>query len=318
MNRVALVGGLILAGLLPLFVRDYWLYVITIGLYYAVLSTSWSVLAGQVGIISFAHAAFAAIGAYTSALIVINLSLPILIGMIVGALMAGLLGLGIGILTLRMRGPYLALTTLAFSEILRIVLTAEYGLTRGSLGLNVPIIAGGNKTVQYYMALAILVATVGALWTILNTRWGLFFKAMREDEDGAAARGVATVRYRLYAFVITSALAGFAGGFYGHVVGIVSPRLATLSEMGLILAMSIVGGLEFIVGAAAGALLLQFLSEYLRAFVEWRLAIFGLLVVLSLRFTPNGLLTALYFWLTRTTRKFTTKASSWRNGERDV
>lgn len=303
MNRTLLLGGVILAMLLPLFVGKYWLYVFTIGLYYAMLSASWSMLVGQTGLISFAHAAFAAVGAYTSALLVINLGIPIPIGILSGGLMAGLFGLGIGALTLRMSGPYLALTTLAFSELLRIFLTAEYDLTRGSLGLDVPIIAGGNKVVLYYLALSILLGGLSILWAILRTRWGLFFKAMREDEDGAATRGIDTVRYRLYAFVITSAFAGLAGGFYGHVVGIVSPRMSTINEMGLILAMSIVGGLEFIIGAAVGALSLQVLYEYLRAYTEWRLTIFGLLVLLSLRFTPSGLLPAIYFWMRRHVRE---------------
>lgn len=275
---------------LPFWVRDYWLYVIIIGLYYAVLSSSWSLLAGQIGIISFAHAAFAAVGAYTSALLVLNFHVPIPIGMIAGAGAAALAGLGIGALTLRMRGPYLALTSLAFSEILRIFLTAEYDLTRGSYGLKVPLLADGNKTTLYFIALGILVLTLTVLWTLLRSRWGLFLLAMREDEDGAASRGVNTILYRQYAFMITSGFAGLAGAFLGHVVGIVSPRMAMIGEMGMILAMSVFGGMETIFGAAIGALMLQIFSEYLREFTEWRLAIFSGLVLLILRFAPEGLL----------------------------
>ena len=290
MNRIALIVFLFVAGLFPLFIKDYWLYVAIISLYYAVLSTSWAILAGQVGIISFAHAAFAAVGAYTSALMVIKLALPIPLGMISGAFTAALFGLGIGAMTLRMRGPYLALTTIGFSEIFRIFITAEYELTRGSYGLKVPLIAGADKIWMYYTGIAILMLTLFTFWTILHSRIGLFLLAMREDEDGAATRGVDTVRFRLYAFVISSAFAGLAGGFYAHVVGLVSPRMAMLSEMGLILAMSVFGGLESLLGAALGAIVLQTLSEYLRAFTEWRLAIFGALVLFTLRFSPEGLL----------------------------
>lgn len=284
---------------LPLWMRDYWLYVIIIGLYYAVLSSSWSLLAGQIGIISFAHAAFAAVGAYTSALLVLKLQVPIPVGMIAGAGTAALAGLGIGALTLRMRGPYLALTSLAFSEILRIFLTAEYQLTRGSYGLNVPLLADGNKTILYFIALGILVLTLTVLWILLRSRWGLFLLAMREDEDGAASRGVNTILYRQYAFMITSGFAGLAGAFLGHVVGIVSPRMAMIGEMGLILAMSVFGGMESILGAAIGALILQVFAESLREFTEWRLAIFSGLVLLILRFAPEGLLP----WATRHFRR---------------
>ena len=275
---------------LPLWVKDYWLYVIIIGLYYAVLSSSWSLLAGQIGIISFAHAAFAAVGAYTSALLVLKFQVPIPVGMIAGAGAAAIAGLGIGALTLGMRGPYLALTSLAFSEIFRIFLTAEFQLTRGSYGLKVPILADGNKTILYFVSLGILALTLTVLWALLRSRWGLFLLAMREDEDGAASRGINTILYRQYAFMITSGFAGLAGAFLGHVVGIVSPRMAMIGEMGMILAMSVFGGMETIFGAAIGALVLQVFSEYLRDFTEWRLAIFSGLVLLILRFAPEGLL----------------------------
>jgi len=286
---------LLFAAAIPYMFKDYWLYVIIIGVYYAILSTSWSMLAGQVGIISFAHAAFAAVGAYTSSLMVTKLGVPIPVGMLAGAGIAGIFGLFIGSLTLRMRGPYLALTTLGFSEIFRIFLTAEYELTRGSYGLRVPLIFGGNKVASYYIGLGLLVITVFSLSIMLRSKLGLFLLAMREDEDGAATRGVNTVFYRLYAFVVTSAFAGIAGGFYAHVVGLVSPRMAMIGEMGLVLAMGVFGGMESFLGAALGAIILQTLTEFLRAFEQWRLAIFGALVLFTLRFTPEGILPKLFF-----------------------
>ena len=294
MKRLPSIGLLVLAILFPLFYKDYWLYVAVISLYYAILSSSWSMLAGQVGIISFAHAAFAAVGAYTSAILVIHLQIPIAVGILLGSCAAAGFGFLIGALTLRMRGPYLALTTLGFSEIFRIFLTAEYDLTRGSYGLQVPLMFAGNKILTYYTGLGLLVMTLWVLYRILDSKIGLFLQAMREDEDGAATRGVNTVYYRLYAFVITSAFAGLAGGFYAHVVGLVSPRMALISEMGLILAMSIFGGLESLLGAALGAIALQGLTEYLRTFEEWRLAVFGALVLFTLRFSPEGILPKFY------------------------
>ncbi len=296
MNRVIPSLLLIAAAAFPLFFRQYWLYVVTIGLYYAILASSWSMLAGQVGLISFAHAAFAGIGAYTSALLVIHLGLPIPVTMLAGAMAAALVGLGIGALTLRMRGPYLALTTLAFSEIFRIFITAEYELTQGSIGLKVPLILGGSKPLSYYTGLGLFLVTLATLAGVLRSRVGLFLVAMREDEDGAETRGVNTVSYRLIAFVLTSAFAGLAGGFYAHVVGLVSPQMTRIGEMGLILAMSVFGGLESLLGAALGALILQGLTEYLRIFTEWRLAIFGALVLCILRFAPAGILPTLYLY----------------------
>ena len=289
-------GVLCLAAALffPLFFKEYWLYVGVIALYYAVLTTSWSVLAGQVGLISFAHVAFAGVGAYTSAMLVIRASLPIPLAMAAGALAAALLGCGIGVLTLRMRGPYLALTTLAFSEILRIFITAEYPLTQGSMGLKVPLLFAGNKLYSYYTGLFLLVLVMAVLFSVLRSRVGLFLIAMREDEDGAATRGVNTVAFRLLAFVLTSACAGLAGGYYAHVVGLVSPQMIRLGEMGLVLAMGVFGGLESLLGAAIGAVVLQAMTEYLRIFAEWRMAVFGALVLFTLKFAPQGILPRLY------------------------
>jgi branched-chain amino acid transport system permease protein len=288
----------------PLFFQDYWLYVGIISLYYAMLASSWSMLAGQVGLISFAHVAFAGIGAYTSAFLVAQTQFPIPLAMTLGALNAAMFGLGIGALTLRMRGPYLALTTLAFSEILRIFITAEYQLTQGSIGLQVPLIFGGNKIYSYYTGLALFILTTGVLKLVLQSRVGLFLTAMREDEDGAATRGVNTVAFRLLAFVATSAFAGLAGGYYAHVVGLVSPQMIRLGEMGLILAMSVFGGLESLLGAALGAVALQSLTEYLRIFAEWRLAIFGALVLFTLKFAPEGILPRLFLFVGVVMKRF--------------
>jgi branched-chain amino acid transport system permease protein len=260
------------------------------------LASSWSMLAGQVGLISFAHVAFAGIGAYTSALLVSQAQVPIPLAMTFGALSAATFGLGFGALTLRMRGPYLALTTLAFSEILRIFITAEYQLTQGSIGLQVPLIFSGNKIYSYYTGLFLFILTTGVLKLLLQSRVGLFLVAMREDEEGAATRGINTVAFRLLAFVVTSGIAGLAGGYYAHVVGLVSPQMIRLGEMGLILAMSVFGGLESLLGAAIGAVALQSLTEYLRIFAEWRLAVFGALVLFTLMFAPEGILPRLFFY----------------------
>ena len=290
---------LIFAVSFPFLFRDYWLYVATISLYYAILASSWSMLAGQVGLISFAHAAFAGIGAYTSALLVIHQEVAAPVSMLGGALVAALVGLGIGALTVRMRGPYLALTTLGFSELFRIFITAEYGLTQGSIGLKVPLMVEGDRVLSYYTGLALFVLTVVTLTGVLRSRVGLFLVAMREDEDGASTRGINTVYYRLVAFVLTSAFAGLAGGFYAHVVGLVSPQMTRIGEMGLILAMSVFGGLESLLGAALGAIILQGLTEYLRIFTEWRLAIFGALVLFTLKLAPEGVLPRAYVYAER-------------------
>jgi branched-chain amino acid transport system permease protein len=290
MRRAAGVAllGVVLA--MPLVLRGYWLYVLTIGFYYAILSSSWALLAGYAGLISFAHAAFSAVGAYTSALLVLHLGIPPVVGLLLGGLSAALFGLGIGLLTLKMRGPYLALTTIAFSEILRIFLTAEYDLTRGSYGLRVPpLVSGSSRVPYYYVAVLLFLGTYFVMQHTVRSRVGLFLQAIREDEDGAIGRGVNVVGYRLLAFVMTSAFAGLAGAFYGHFILLVSPQITILPEMSMILAMAVLGGIESLAGAAVGAIGLELLAEYLREYVAWRLAMMGAIVLLVVRFLPNGL-----------------------------
>lgn len=287
---VIALAALLLFAVLPLVgLGEYWVYTLTIGFYYALLAASWSLLVGYVGRISFAQAAMSGLGAYTSVLAVLRLDLPIVVGVVLAVLVAGALGLVIGWLSLRLHGPYLGLTTIAFAEILRIAITAEHQWTEGSLGLRAPpLIAGGSRTAYYYAFLALLVASVAAMWLFLRSRIGLFFQAVREDEDAAASLGVGVTAWKVVAFAISTAFAGLAGAVYAHFVQLIAPSMMSLQEMGYILAMAVVGGFHNIIYAALGGVLLQLLLEGLREIGEWRLAIFGVVAIVMLRFAPNG------------------------------
>lgn len=284
-------AALVLFLALPLAgLADYWMYTLTIGFYYALLAASWSLLVGYVGRISFAQAAMAGLGAYASVLTVIALELPIALGLAAGFLLSGFAGLVIGWLSLRLHGPYLGLTTIAFAEILRIAVTAEHQWTAGSLGLQAPpLFEGGTRLLYYYLLLALLVASLALMWLLLRTRIGLFFQAIREDEDAAASLGVAVTAWKVTAFALSTGFAGLGGAAYAHVVQLIAPSMMSLQEMGFILAMAVIGGFHNIIYAALGGVLLQVLLEALREIGEWRLAIFGLIAILMLRFVPNGL-----------------------------
>lgn len=284
--------GALLAGFLalPLILGDYWIYTLTIGFYYAILAASWALLVGYVGRISFAQTAMAGLGGYASALGVQHLGLPPVIGLMLGVLVAGALGFAIGWLTLRLHGAYLGLTTIAFAEILRITATAEYGLTEGSRGLQVaPLLPDGSRTDYYYLFLAITVACLALMGWLLRSRLGLFFRSIREDEDGAASLGVNVTLWKMVAFAISSAFAGLAGGLYGQFVLLITPSMMSLQEMGIVLAMAVIGGFHNVLYAALGGVGLQVLLEALRELGEWRLVVFGLVTLLVLRLMPNGI-----------------------------
>ena len=299
----ALVGVAVVMGLflvLPLTVGEYWVYTVTIGLYYAILAASWSLLVGYVGRISFAQAAMSGLGGYISALSVQKLGLPIFVGLALGVLVAGALGYVIGRLTLRLHGAYLGLTTIAFGEILRITATAEHQLTQGSRGLpTAALIHGGTPVQYYYLFLAVTATCLALMWWLLSSRVGLFFQAIREDEDGAASLGVNVTMWKAVAFSISTAFAGLAGGLYAHFVQLITPSMMSLQEMGLILAMAVIGGFHNVIYAALGGVGLQVMLEALRELGEWRLVVFGLLTIAILRFMPNGIFGAIAAGLVR-------------------
>jgi branched-chain amino acid transport system permease protein len=282
-------GVLVLA--FPSLVNAYWLTVAILALFYAIVTASWALLAGYAGQFSFGHMAFVSLGAYTSGLLVMSFGVPIPLGMAAGVALCALVGAGIGYICLRMRGPYLALFTVAFSEVLRIVIVSENQVTGGSGGLEVtPLFHTRSDAPYYYLGLVLLAASLGLMVWLVRSRWGLFFRAIRENQEAAAAAGVKVLRFRVLAFAITTSFAGLAGGFFGHYIGILTPDIGSVDQMGLVVAMAVIGGAENLFAATVGALLCEALVEALRSYEQWRLVLFGALLLLTIRFARNGLL----------------------------
>jgi branched-chain amino acid transport system permease protein len=135
---------------------------------------------------------------------------------------------------------------------------------------------------------------------IVNSKIGLFFRSIREDEDAAAAMGVNVIRYKVLAFTISGFFAGLAGAFYGHYILLVSPHMMFIYEMGLIVSMVVIGGIESLIGPVFGAVILETLSEYLRVYGEYYRVIFGALLIITLKFSPRGLILPGFMALMRT------------------
>ncbi len=293
---IAVLGGLILVLVLPLFVQSYWLHVLITAYFYAILASSWALLAGYGGQFSFAHMAFMAIGAYVGGLVSIHLNIPLILSIVVGTLAAGLAGLIVGVLVLRFKAAYLALFTIAFSEILRTILRAEAQITRGDRGLKLgPLFPDSiSRVPDYYVLAGLLIVGLIFMYWLERSRIGLFLRAIREDEDAAAARGVDVVYYKVLVFVVTSMIAGLAGAIFANYVTIITPNIMVIPQMGLVIAMAIIGGVESLIAAAIGAILIQISLELLREFGAWRMVIFGALLIVTLRFASDGLLTTIF------------------------
>jgi branched-chain amino acid transport system permease protein len=282
-------GVLFLIAVLPAVVTNpYWQGVIIVSMYFAMLAAAWNLLAGYTGQFSLAPATFGMIGAYVTGLLSYYYGATALIGIPAAIVVAGAIGLVLGRIVMRLRGPYLALTTLSFAEIMRLVISNSIDITRGDLGLNVPGIFQGRLP-YYYLMLAVLVIMQVGLYALLRSRAGLYLRAIRDDEIAAASRGVKIVWWKTYAFTLSAAMSGLAGALYGHFAQFVSPELGLLSQTGLIISMVVIGGLGTLVGPIGGAFLVYVTSEFLRDFGGYQLVVFAFLVIIFARFFREGL-----------------------------
>ena len=286
--RVAL-GMLALLACVPLVVSSpYWLGILIVSMYFAMLALGWNLLAGFTGQFSLAPAAFAMLGAYTTALLDYHAKVPLAVGIpaaIAGTALAGYL---LGRVVLRLSGSYLALTTLSFAEIARVVIGNSYEFTRGDQGLNVPALMD-TRVGYYYLFLVVLAATLAGLYLLMRGRAGRFWLAIRDDPIGAESRGIDVVRYKTFAFALSCAICGLAGSLYGTFSQLVSPELGLLLQTGLVISMVVIGGMGTLTGSIAGALLVYLASEWLREVGNIQLIVFSLAVILVARFFRAGL-----------------------------
>lgn len=285
-----LTGGLAAFALLPWGLGVYHQHILIVSLFYVMMAASWNLLAGYTGQVSFGHAAFAGIGAYASGILAAKAGLNPWIGVMAGTLLAAACGFLVGVLCLKLGGIYLSLTTLAFSEILHIVINNEYEITRGTMGLQVPgLLSEYSKLGYFYIFLAAALATLVVVHRLIHSNLGLNFRAVQNDERAAASLGVDVVRVRVLAFTVSSALAGLAGALYGHYLLLITPQIPSLDQQFLVLSMTIIGGLGSFAGPIIGAFSLEILSEYIRAYGEYHVLVFGLVALTVARFAPKGI-----------------------------
>ncbi len=278
--------------LFPSFTQDaYLLRIIILTGIFAIYALSWDLLAGYAGQISLGHALFFGVAAYTSALLNLRLGLPPYLTIPLGAIAATLTGLVVGVPCLRLRKHYLALATLAFPLMLTGLVFAFPGLTGGELGITRIERLASTRVYEYYVAIGTMLASLFVLWRITNSRVGLIFHAIREDEVAARALGIDTTRYKLLAFTLSGFVAGIAGTLYAHFMRIAGPSNLDLFMSFQPVIWTIFGGAATLYGPVTGVFLLFPALEYLRAIPQFRMLVFALMVLLILRFMPGGLAT---------------------------
>jgi branched-chain amino acid transport system permease protein len=285
----AALGVVAVLAVIPAFVSSpYWLGVLIVSVYFALLALGWNLLAGFTGQFSLAPAAFAMLGAYTTALLDYHWKVPLAFGIPAAIASTALLGFLLGRIVLRLKGPYLALTTLSFAEIARVVIGNSYNFTRGDQGLNVPGLFH-SRVGYYYLFLGVLLAVLAGLYFLMRGRAGRFWLAIRDDATGAESRGIDVVRYRTLAFALSCAICGLAGSLYGTFSQLVSPELGLLLQTGLVISMVVIGGMGSLTGPIVGALIVYLASEWLREVGNIQLIVFSIAVILFARFLRTGL-----------------------------
>ncbi len=281
--------------LFPLFARDYLLDVAVLAGIYVILALGLNIVVGFAGLLNLGFVAFYAVGAYLYALLNVKLGLTFWQALPLCLAFTTLSGFVLAIPALRLRGDYLAIVTLGFGEIVRLILNNWDALTGGPNGVSgvaPPFLLGmsmGQLSKYYYIVVAAGLLTCVAVRRVRSSRIGRAWIAIREDEIGASSMGINTMRYKLYSFAFGSFWAGLAGILFAAKMRFVSPESFTFMESVLILCMVILGGLGSIGGVILGSVILVILPEVLREVQSYRMLALGMGLILMMIFRPQGI-----------------------------
>lgn len=250
------------------------------------LAVSLSLVTGYLGELALGHAGFMAVGAYTAGLVTLNLSLPghieFPIALLLGGIVAGVLGIVIGIPALRLRGDYLGIITLGFGEIIRIVLN-NLSITGGPKGLSdLP------KYTNYIWAYWTMTLIVITIFLLMNSRHGRAITAIRENEIAAESVGIPVSYYKILAFAVSAFFAGITGGIYAHYLTQLYPKTFNFLYSIEILVIVVLGGMVSLKGTIVAAIILGLASEYLRRYAEYRMLIYSALLIAIILFKTKG------------------------------
>jgi len=295
---------LIILGILflifPLVIRSsYYQHLVIIIFMWVIIGSSWNLLAGYTGQVSFGHAIFFGVGAYTAGIFATKLGISAWWGMVFGGFFSMIVGLFVGWVCFRLRGPYFALATLAGGEIIRLIATNWESLTDGMVGILI-IQTFKSKLPYYYIAFVLALSCIYTIRLIMKSKWGYYFVSIRENEDAAASMGINTTLYKNVSLLVSSFFTGMAGAFYMNYMAFIDPQVVFSLHFISIMAIlvGIVGGVATIWGPAVGAFVMVGLQETFRSSFfglapKWisqaHALVFGLLVIFVIMFLANGI-----------------------------
>jgi branched-chain amino acid transport system permease protein len=290
-------AAVLLMALPQLITVKYYLHLAILALIWVTVAQGQNLIQGYTGYVSIVAAGFMGIGAYGSTLMAMHYGLPVLLTIVLAPAMTALFALVAGYPSLRVKGHYFAIVTLAYNLVIFIVLLNFTELTRGEAGITgIPKPADGfglfnfrDRVVYYYFVLAVAAGATGVAALIVRSRVGQILMAIRQNETLVGAVGVAAWKYKLFAFVVSAMYAGLGGALYAHYQSFINPEVFGVAQsLDAILAV-IIGGSGTLVGPVLGAFIVVFLPEYLRFADSFRLIVYGLLLVLATIFMPRGI-----------------------------
>lgn len=257
-----------------------------------ILALGLNIITGITGQLSLGHAAFMSVGAFASAIITIRFNIPFGLNLLLSGLMAAIVGAAIGFPILRLTGDYLAICTLGFAEIVKVVFL-NMDITNKALGLTVPTPKSPIPMPIYVWLVAIIAIIFSSF--MKDSRFGRALKAIRDDEIAAEAMGINITRYKIESFALGAFMAGVGGGLYAHFINYINPSDFGFLKSVDMLSMVVLGGLGSIAGTVVGASILAAAPEFLRFMSEYRMLVYGGLLVFLMVFRPNGLLGGVNF-----------------------
>jgi branched-chain amino acid transport system permease protein len=295
-NKILLAVIFVVLAVIPQFASSYIVYVVVLAMLYSMLTAGYDLLTGYTGPLSFAHAAFYGLGAYTSALLTLKVGLSFWLAMPVSAVIVFLFAAIVGYPALKLRGHYFAVTTFFFGHFMYLVFLNAKDFTRGPLGLGGIAAPEGFFGIDfaemnniYYLIFFFGVLTVAFLYFLVNSNFGRMLVSIRENEDLAQAVGVNTALYKVLAFSISAGLAGMAGSLFAHFFRLLHPSTFAWTTSEMIVIMFLVGGAGTLVGPIIGAGVVTFILEIMRFAPEWRFIIWSILLIAILVIEPRGL-----------------------------
>jgi branched-chain amino acid transport system permease protein len=302
-HLTAWVALILIAAAMPILIKvPYFIHLIILAFVWIVLAQGQNLIQGLVGYVSIAQAGFMGIGAYFSTLLTVNFGWSVWMTLLLAPLFTGLVSVLVGYPSLRVKGHYFAIVTLAYNMVIFTVLLTFSSLTGGEAGIsNVPRPSeislfgwlfnfdGRSNTNYYLLALLMAALSTGLCALILHSRVGRILLSIRQNEGLSDSIGVSTFRYKLFAFVVSAGLAGLAGALYAHYIGFLNPEPFGVDQsLNAILAV-ILGGSGTLAGPIVGAFTITFLPEYLRIADSYRLVTYGFILVAATIFLPRGL-----------------------------